>query len=102
MITLTFAELLLIILIAPFVWNKALDFVWYRKSKNQSYMNPEREEITDEMIVRQMKTLGKMFRKMPPEHRAPVAYVLELLRRDINYQLGFFAAERKARNKNGG
>ncbi len=65
-------------------------------------MNPEGEEITDEIIRQQLKTLGRMWKKLLPEHRALIAYVLELLRRDINYQLGITAVEKKARKENGG
>lgn len=93
-ITIIYGQIILIFLLtfSGLIAGKAIRK--YRQPKN--FMNPEREEITDEMIRQQVKTLGKVWKKLLPEHRKPVAYVLEILRRDINYQLGITAAERKA------
>ena len=97
-ITITYGQIILIFILtfSGVIAGKAICIYLDREPKKRLFMNPHREDITDEKIKSEMKSLGKMYRKMQPEQRKLIAYVLELLKRDLHNQLRIIAEERKA------
>lgn len=96
-ITITYGQIILIFILtfSGVIAGKAISKYLDRPPTRRIFMNPQREDITDEKIKSEVKSLGKMYRKMPAEQRKLVAYVLELLKRDLHNQLRIMAEERK-------
>ena len=97
-ITVTYGQIILIFLLtfSGLIVGKGIFKYLDRPPERRLFMNPHREDITDEKIKSEVKTLGKMYRKMPQEQRKLIAYVLELLKRDLHNELRIIAEERKA------
>lgn len=99
-VTITYSQIILIFILifSGVIAGKAISKYFDRPPERRIFMNPQREDITDEKIKSEMKGFAKMYRKMPPEHRKLIAYVLELIKTDLHRQSRILAEERKAEN----